>query len=278
MIVSLLISLAVIPILTSVSRAPQYDVMEDISIVMLYNVSPLGVFGMLVSGMIIGSIYGMGPVYATDVGMSVREISFFMGAFILGGFLFQYPLGWLSDLFGRRYVILFCSLAGAFISPFAMRMTGDELSFLLIIVSIGGFSLPLYALCVVHTNDYLTPVQMVAASGTLVLLSSIGATVGAPITALVMDCFGSRTFYGSISAMLALVAVFTLYRLSQRSEVETEEQGEFVVMTASPMIASLTPDVELKELEAALNVEPEEMQSSFEELANVIENYDDRTS
>lgn len=278
LLVSLLISLAVIPILVSVSRAPQFEVMENVSILMLYNVSPLGVFGMLVSGMVIGAIYGMGPVYATDAGMSVKDVSFFMSTFIVGGFLFQYPLGWLSDYFGRRNIILFCAIAGACISIFAMKLTGDELYFLPVIAAIGGLSLPLYALCVVHTNDYLTPVQMVAASGTLVLISSIGATIGSPLAALGMDTLGTNAFYLIISAMLSLVALFTFWRMLQRSEMVAEEQGEFVLMPSTPLAASLHPDVELRELEAAVNVDPEEIQSSFEELATNIANDDDTSS
>ncbi len=65
---SLLISIAVIPILLSATRAPAYEVQENISIVQLYRVSPLGVTGMFLSGMCYGAIFGMGAVYATQIG------------------------------------------------------------------------------------------------------------------------------------------------------------------------------------------------------------------
>ena len=95
---SLLISLAVVPVLISVSRAPQFEIMEKVSVFQLYRVSPVGVIGMITSGMTIGAIYGMGPVFATDMGLQVKDVSFFMTMIIFGGFLFQYPSGWLSDL------------------------------------------------------------------------------------------------------------------------------------------------------------------------------------
>jgi MFS family permease len=278
-LVSLLISLAVIPILLSTARAPQFDVIENIGVLNLYRVSPLGVFGMFVQGMSIGAFFGMGAVYATDIGLSVQDVSFFMGTLILGGFLFQYPLGWLSDRFGPIKVIIFSSVSGAVVSFVAMKFTGQGWLFYTIVATVGGLTMPLYSLCCVHTNDYLTPTQMVAASGTLVLLSAIGAAVGAPVTAFAMETLGPQAFYGSLGVMLSSVAVFAIWRSTQRMEVEIEEQGEFVVMaTTSPLIASLNPDVGLAEIEAAADEEAEDIQSSFEELVNDLENADTGTS
>lgn len=277
-LVSLLISLAVIPILLSSARAPQFDVMENISILKLYRVSPLGVFGMFVTGMSIGTFFGMGAVYATDTGLSVKDVSFFMGTLILGGFLFQYPLGWLSDHFGSIKVIIFSCVAGAVVSFVAMKFTGQGLLFYTIVAAVGGLTMPLYSLCCVHTNDYLTPTQMVAASGTLVLLSAIGAAVGAPVTAFAMETFGPQAFYGSLGVMLSSIAVFAIWRSTQRTEIEMTEQGGFVVMaTTSPLTAFLNPDVDLAEIEAAADEKTEDIQSSFEELVMDLESADTDT-
>ena len=221
----------------------------------------------------------MGAVYAIDIGLSVKDVSFFMGTLILGGFLFQYPLGWLSDRFWPNKVIIFSSVGGAVVSFVAMTFTGQGLLFYAIVATVGGLTMPLYSLCCVHTNDYLTPTQMVAASGTLVLLSAIGAAVGSPLTAFAMEILGPPAFYGSLGMMLSSVAVFALWRSTQRTEIAIEEQGEFVVMaTTSPLTASLNPDVDLAELEAAADEETEDIQSSFEELVSDLESADADTS
>jgi MFS family permease len=272
LLASLLISLAVIPILVSVSKAPQFEVMEKVNIIQLYRVSPLGVVGMVVSGMAIGAIYAMGPVFATDTGMSVKDVSFFMTVIILGGFLFQYPLGWLSDIVGRRKVILLSCFSGAGVSIFASSLFVDDMFFFFIIACVGGLSLPLYSLCGVHINDYLNPTQMVAASGSLVLLSSIGATFGASLTAAAMDVFGSNAFYGSIAIMLASVFIFSLWRNAKRPEPVGEKTGDFIVMPPSPLTVSLNPDVSLNEIEMAAQKEAQTIQSSFDKLLDDLEN------
>lgn len=272
LLVSLLISIAVIPILLSTARAPQVDVIEHVGIIQLYRVSPLGVFGMFITGMSIGAFFGVGPVYASNVGLSVKDVSFFMGTLILGGFLFQYPLGWLSDYYGPIKVIIFSCTGGAVVSFIAMSFVVEGIVFYVIVAAVGGLAMPLYSLCCVHTNDYLTPIQMVAASGTLVLLSAMGATIGSPLTAFVMDVLGPQAFYGSIGVMLSTVAVFALWRSTQRVDAVIEEHGDFVVMATSPLSVSLNPDVELAEIEAASFEEIGDIQSSFEELANELEN------
>ncbi|WP_163339884.1 MFS transporter [Desulfopila sp. IMCC35008] len=272
-LVSFLISLAVIPILLSTARAPQFEVMENVSVLNLYRVSPLGVFGMFVAGMSIGAFFGMGAVYATEIGLSVRDVSLFMGTLILGGFLFQYPLGWLSDRLGPIQVIIMSCTAGAFFSFIAMQFTSQNIFFYGLVATVGGLAMPLYSLCCVHTNDYLTPTQMVAASGTLVLLSAIGAAIGAPLTAFAMDIVGPQAFYGSIGIMLSSVACFAVWRSTQRVDIGIEEQGDFVVMaTTSPFTAALNPDVELVDIEAAAEENADDIQSSFVELVNDLEN------
>ena len=267
-IVSFLISLAVVPILLSVSRAPQFDVLENISILQLYRVSPLGVLGMFISGLAYGAFFGMGAVYAADIGLSVKDISLFMGSLVLGGFLFQYPLGWMSDAFDPIRVILLSSMGGAVVSFAAMYYSPEGLLFYLIAAFIGGLAMPLYALCCVHINNYLTPTQMVAASGTIVLLSATGAAIGSPLTAFAMDIFGSEAFYGSIGGVLSVIGGFALWRYPKRAGVDTEEQGDFVVMVASPMTAALNPDVALDEIEVAVEEDAADIISSFEDLVS----------
>ena len=277
-LVSLLISIAVIPILLSTARVPQFDVLENISILQLYRVSPLGVFGMFVSGLSFGAFYGMGAVYASDIGLSVKEISLYMGALILGGFLFQYPLGWLSDTFGPIKVILFSSISGAFVSYGAMYSSPEGVGLYIIAATVGGLVMPLYSLCSLHTNNYLTSTQMVAASGTLVLLSAIGAAIGSPLTAFAMDVFGSEAFYGSIGIMMSVIGGFALWRYPQRNDVEFGEQGDFVVMVASPLTASLNPDVELAEIEAAGEEDAEDIVTSFEELVSDLDSAEEESN
>jgi MFS family permease len=279
-LISVLVSIAVIPILTSVNKMPDYETTVSVSMFQLFRVSPLGVVGMLVTSVAMGTIFGLGTIYASKVGLSVREISMFMGAIIIGGAIVQFPLGKLSDLIGRRWVIIGSCLAGASVAFFASQYSGSHGWQLYLIVGlVGAFTTPLYSLCAIHTNDYLNPSQMVAASGTLVFVSGIGATLGPSITAIGMDYIGPQAFFFSISISLGLVAVFALWRVSQRQGISSEDRGDFVAMAPTPISAAFNPEVELEEIEAATEVDAEAVQTSFEELVDELSTAnDDKTA
>ena len=264
-LISVLISLAVIPILISVTPAPTLETPESAGIALLYKVSPLGVMGMFLSGATMGAIFGMGAVYATDVGLSVADVSIFMAAIFLGGAVAQYPLGKLSDMVGRRQVIIVSSAIGGAIAFGASVYSGGGWPLFGIMAVLGAFVMPLYSLCVAHTNDYLNPQQMVAASGTLVLINATGAVVGPPATAFAMDYLGSPAFFWSISLTLGAVGLFALWRSFQREAPSGEEVGDFVAMAPVAITPGFTPDVDEEEMEAWVE-EAEPVEAIFEEL------------
>lgn len=267
-LISVLISIAVIPILISVSQTPNYETTESVSIAQLFRVSPLGVVGMLVCSMSLGTIFGLGAVYGAGVGMSVQEISFFMGAIILGGALIQFPLGRLSDAIGRRRIIIGVCIAGAVVAFMTPQLSGHGWHIYAVAAVLGALTTPLYSLCAAHTNDYLNPSQMVAASGTLVLISGVGAALGAPVSAFAMEYFGSSAFYFSIAASLGFIASYGLWRSTRRDAMAQEDQGDFVILAPTPISAAFHPDVDLDEIEAATEIDAHEVQSSFDELAD----------
>jgi len=276
-LISVLVSIAVIPILISVGVAPSFESSDSVGFLQLYRVSPLGIVGILVCGVSMGAIFGMGAVYATTIGLSVSEVSFFMASLIVGGIVVQYPIGRISDVLGRRQVIIGTCFLGAIISFSAAMGTTSDWRLFVMIALVGSFSFPLYSLCVAHTNDYLSPSQMVAASGTLVLANGVGATLGAPITALAMDRFGPQAFYHTNGIALSMVCVYAIWRATRREAISTEEAGDFVVMTPTPMSAVMNPDLELKEIEAAYDADIEEVHAEFDELASELSS-DDETS
>ena len=273
---SLMISLAVVPILVSANRGPTLTSAESVSIFQLYKISPLGVFGMFASGVCMGAFFGMGAVYTTNLGFSVKDVALFMSSIIIGGFLSQYPLGWISDRYGRRSVILTTCAIGGALALYAAANPDQGIMFFVMALFIGGMIMPLYALCGAHVNDYLSPIQMVAASGTLVLVNAIGATMGSPIAAFAMDIFGPSAFYSTIAVMMGTVVTFTLWRSTRRADHTEEERGDFVVMASTPLSASLNSDIEMDVIEEAASEDREDIQASFEELAIELAQPDDK--
>ena len=102
-----------------------------------------------------GSLYALGAVYGTQIGLSVFENSVFMGAPIIGGFLLQWPIGRLSDKFDRRTVLFGVLMATVAASVLLGAFSFAQGSFLLLATAnllLGGFLATIYPTAVAHAD------------------------------------------------------------------------------------------------------------------------------
>jgi len=228
---SVLISVALVPLLLSASPAPHSAGVEPMSLRALYRVSPLGFLGAVATGMAGGALFGMGPVYAQAIGLSVAQVSLLMSAPVVGCVCLQWPIGHLSDRFDRRRVLTAVTWLAALAAAAATVAARDFLELLVVIALLGGLSLPLYALSVAHANDFLERRQMVAASAGLVLASGIGAVAGPAAASLAMDALGPSGFLWFVAAIHAALGVFAFYRMARRPARPLEDQGPFAPAT-----------------------------------------------
>lgn len=227
-LVSVLISVAAVPLLLSVRPAPQHESRESMSLRALYRVSPLGVMAAAAAGMGGGVVFGMAPVYGENIGLSVGALSLLMTAPVLGCVLLQWPIGHLSDKLDRRSVLLATTLAaGALAVACALLPTGETYALVALFALFGGLSLPMYAIAIAHTNDYLGREQMVAASGALVLASGVGSVLGPVTAAALMSLAGPPGLFWTLAAVHILVGVFALWRMAVRRARPLAEQGHY---------------------------------------------------
>ena len=179
MLVSVLISLSMVPIAVSAQQLPQPALPKKVSYGELYRNSPLGVVAVSVSGMISAIVFSMGPVYARLRGLGNTGIATFMAVSILAAVLTQYPVGRLSDRTDRRTVIAaVCTLATIVAGSIVAFGGMPHALFLLLAALFSGSALTLYSLSVSHVNDKLEPAQMVDASSALLRLNGGAAAFG----------------------------------------------------------------------------------------------------
>ena len=247
LVVSVLISLSVLPILLTVDKAPEFTEPERISFRKVYNISPLAVVGMFFSGLTSAVVMAMGAVYAAKIGMTVEWVGIFMSAIMFGGLVLQYPIGRLSDRFDRRTVILAAQTLATLAA--ASGYFSEFLGFPWLIASgfvFGGMQFPLYSLYIAHANDYLTPKQIVGTTSMLIMVTGIGAVFGAPIVGYFMQLYGPSVFFPTLGVMHLAITAFVVLRMVSRPSTPNEEQAPFIAMpTRSSAIATtLLPDAE----------------------------------
>ena len=242
---SVLVSLALLPISLSSRPAPAFETPETVSIKMLYKVSPLGIFGVIASGFAASGLFSITAVHAASIGMSLGQISTFMAVFIMGGVLFQAPIGWFSDNYDRRKVLVVIAGLTSFFC-FCAFLT-EMRSFPLLLVSVlflGGSSLSIYALALAHTNDHLQPGQVIAASATMILLNGIASIFGPLSITAVMGGLGQNAFFLFLMVVYSSITIFGLFRMRVRKAIPLEEQGDHVAVyeRSSPIVMQIAEE------------------------------------
>ncbi len=246
MLVSILISVSLVPILVVVSKQPDFSISEFLTIKELYNTSPLGVTAAVLTGLAHGTLWGIGSIYALKNGLTIEQVSIFMFTFIIGGAVNQYLIGYLSDRYDRRSVLVAVAFLASFFSVLAVVFGTSFTSLLIITFIFGGLTVPLYALAIAHTNDFLSKKEMVAASAGLQLATGAGLTVGPLLGGLAIDLIGAAGFWIYLFVIHGSLGIFGLYRMSIRDAVPLEDQGSTVLLNSRSAIVSmeLYPDAE----------------------------------
>jgi MFS family permease len=232
---SILISIAVVPLLLSAGSPPAFHDAVRISLWQLLRLTPLGIVSMFAVGMVTATFFALGPVYAQRIGLSIRDISYFMTAAVIGTVILQGPIGALSDRYDRRLILtlvtILTSLSALLCIP-AERISTTAL--FAAVALFGGMAFPLYSICIAYTNDHLQPKQMIAASGALVLVGGIGAVTGPLLFATIMDAYGHQTLFWSIAVIHGLTALFAIYRMFRSAPVPLERQWPSTATAVHP--------------------------------------------
>ncbi|WP_071674948.1 MFS transporter [Nioella nitratireducens] len=261
---SVLVSLSFAPILLAVAPTPAFETTRPMSLLQLYKNSPLGFVGMILLGFVYSAQFGMAAVYGTEAGLSVVQISMFVSAFFIGGIVFQFPVGWLSDRMDRRILIFFVALLGAMSGALGF-LFGDMFEILLVVaVLTGGLAQPLYALLIAYTNDYLEVEDMAAASGGLVFINGLGAIAGPPVLGWLMGRIGPSGFWLFLAITLAVMAGYGGWRMTRRQSVyagsDDYESVSYtpIMPSASPVIVETAQELYAEATEEMAEAEEEE--------------------
>jgi MFS family permease len=236
MLISALISLAMVPIVLSAQKMPECAVTRPVRYRELYRNSPLGVVVVTVSGLISAILFSMGPVYARLSGLGVGGVATFMSVSILAAVLTQYPIGRLSDRMDRRTVIAgVCTLATVVAAILAIFNELPRYLFLLLAALFSGSVLTLYSLAISHVNDKLEPAQMVAASSALLLLNGAAAAVGPVLMGSLMAAFGPSVYFVTLAALTGALTIYDLWRKSRRKPVPSSQKHRFMSVQPQTM-------------------------------------------
>ena len=247
-VMSVLVSISFAPILLTAGTAPAFQTTKPMTLVQLFNISPLGCIGTFLLGGVFAAIFAMASVFGTEKGMTVAQISAFVAAIYAGGLIFQFPVGWASDRMDRRKLILGLTGVGGILTLLGGLVSGHYFVVLGLGFIIGGVANPLYSLFIAYTNDFLQSSDMAAASGGLLFINGLGAMLGPVVIGALMSRFGGDAFFAYIGTLFAATALYAAYRMTRRPAPSVEATSPYapVLPQASPVALEVAQEVAIE--------------------------------
>jgi MFS family permease len=256
-LISLLFSIALVPILLTKRSAPKFKKISFIKIKQLYKISPLGTVSMFCTGLIHSAIFGVGAVYATTMNFTIFEISLFLFLITISGAVFQWPIGYLSDTKDRRIILisitfistLFCCLSIVAVGthPETMNIISlfgglNKTIFFIFVTLYAGAALPMFALNLAYVNDFIPKEKFVAAGAGLQIIFGLGAMFGPLLCSVFMNALGSNGFFIYLGIFHTIIGLFGLYRMTRR-EYEDNPESTFTALpqNITPLGIELDP-------------------------------------
>lgn len=252
--VSILMSIALVPVALTKSDAPKPIETARLDIPRLFKLSPVAAVGAPLIGLANASFWAVGAVYAQQLGYGTTLIASFISAVIIGAALLQWPLGWLSDRIDRRRVILGAAILGIATTISLSLFGGASPQALLALGALlGAFIIPMFGLTAAHANDHAEPGDAVSTNGGLLLLHGCGSVIGATAGATIMSIFGPPALFIYIAAIYVLLSAFCLYRIMTSPPVPEAKKSPFTPLpkNAAPTVFEIGAEEKAEETEPA---------------------------
>jgi len=208
---------ALIPLVLTKVKQPETPEAPRLRPMLAVSRSPLAAAAVIVAALSSASFRMVGPVYGQEVGLDTTQIAYFLSAFVLGGAIAQYPMGWLADKYDRRWVLIWLSIAAIAASSLTASTSGGGTAMVMLMAGLFGLTtFPIYSVAAAHAHDFATDQERVELSAALMFFFALGA-IAAPYGASVLiDSYGPPALFIMIAVGHAVLVVFGLTRMKVR--------------------------------------------------------------
>lgn len=242
-IVVILSAISIVPLSITNVSAPEIKGRSSLNTTKLLKKCALGVYTCTVSGLLLGPIYGLVPIFAKDSGMTLEAIAYATCFTILGGFALQWPVGQISDKIDRKKVISFVGFAASAVALTTLFVPASfEAMLFILLAAFGGFSFTVYPLGIAHCSDSLEEKDLISATAILSIAYSIGSIIGPIIASNMMGFLGPKGLFVYCTIVGSALGSAALVRSSQRKALSEEEKKIIQIEDPSPAEEKLPED------------------------------------
>ncbi|MEL7022898.1 MAG: MFS transporter [Pseudomonadota bacterium] len=234
-LVSILISLSLVPVAMTQMSAPAATERAKLDIAKLYKASPVAAAGAVSTGLANAAFWGVAALFVQGSGFSPATVGTFFSVAIVAAAITQLPLGWFSDIVDRRWVMLVLALASAAASVLLAHLGSDSKWLLLSLGALfGAVTLPVYGVSAAHAADFSKPGEGVTTSASMLMLHGLGAVAGAGAGGIVIAVAGPDALFIYIGVVQLTLGVFCFARTRVRKAKADDKKRNYVPAPRSP--------------------------------------------
>ena len=213
-LLALFMCAALFPLLLTRTEAPATGEAPRLRPMLAWQKSPLGAVGVVVSGITGAAFRMVGPLYGLAVGLEADRIALFLSAYVVGGAMAQYPVGWIADKYDRRQVLIGVSVA-SILGCMAMvaGAQGNVLTIFLAAAFFGFTTFPIYSISTAHAHDFAEQHERVELSASQMFLYAVGAIASPVIASALIAGFGPASMFVFIALAHVLLIIFGVIRM-----------------------------------------------------------------
>ncbi|MEH0876725.1 MFS transporter [Pectobacterium cacticida] len=206
-----LVILALLPLhFTHLPTPPQqHEKLVNIWKMLGYRSARLGVHGCVISGAILGSLYGLLPLYLSHQGMNDAQVGYWMALLIGSAILGQWPVGRMADRYGRLWVLRV--LIFMVIIACVAMLVGNRYAMAPSLLLLGSAGFTLYPVAMSWACEKVRPNELVSMNQALLLSYTLGSLCGPSVAAVLMQRYSDQLLFVLI-AVIALIYLMMLLR------------------------------------------------------------------
>ncbi len=196
LLIALCFSLCLVPIALTTRTNARHMSPAPMELRYFVHAIPKVLATTLVIGMVVGSFYGLAPVYANQQALTTQQTGLFMAIAIFAGLVAQFPLSWLSDRYNRTLLMRVNALLLVIAAlPLALLPRIDFPVLLIVGFIVSMLQFTLYPLAVALANDMIEPERRVSLAACLLMAFGVGASIGPLAVGALIQPLGGNILY-----------------------------------------------------------------------------------
>lgn len=220
-ILALLCCAAILPLALTRSTQPEVPDAPRLRPKLAISLSPLAAAAVVIAGLTNAAFRMVGPIYGQEVGLRFDQIGLFLGAFVFGGAIAQYPIGWLADKYDRRWILIWLSVAAMVSCGISIATISGGTNVAMLTAMLFGFTtFPIFSVAAAHAHDFASSKERIELSAALMFLYAIGAITSPLIASTLIENYGPASLFAFLAIGHFVLIVFGLSRMNVRDTVE----------------------------------------------------------